>query len=169
MPKACWPERDLHGRDTVFALLPCNDRRVLPPGMLEQVECTLAKLEKGGWSPLLFETYRSDRRQQYLYSYGRTRPGSRVTNAKSALTGVHHYRLAVDIIDRKKGWNNPRFFTWLAIHAESCGLVAGAAWKRFPDQPHVQFGAWAGAPPLWARAIVRDSIGVIWLRVGATR
>ncbi len=169
LPKACWPAEQLHGRDTVFAYLPCNSLNVLPPGMRVAVECTLDKLRAGGWDPLLFETYRSDKRQQFLYSYGRWRPGSIVTNAKDAATTVHHYRLAVDIIHRTRLWDHPKFFYWLGQHAESCGLVAGAFWKKFPDRPHVQFGAWEGAPPKWARAMVRDSIGVIWVRVGAAR
>ena len=169
MPKACWPEQELHGRDTVYALLPCNNPNVYPPGMRRGFDCTMAKMHAGGWDAIAFETYRSDRRQQYLYSYGRTRPGPKVTNAASALTGVHYYRYAADIISRKRGWNHPRFFHWLMIHAESCGMVAGKAWKKFSDAPHIQFGAWPGSPPQWARAIARDSIGVVWLRTGAAR
>ncbi len=169
LPKACWPAHQLKGRDTVYSLLPCSSLNVLPPGMRSAVDCTMDRLRAGGWDPVVFETYRSDRRQQFLYSYGRTRPGAKVTNAKDAATTVHHYGLAVDIIHRKKLWNHPRFFYWVGQHAEACGMVAGAFWKRFPDQPHIQFGAWAGAPPTWARAMVRDSIGVVWLRVGAAR
>lgn len=168
-PTSCTPRSALTGRDTLLALLPCNSLSVLPPGMRAQVECTLGRLKAGGWDPMVFETYRSDERQKYLYSYGRTRPGSKVTNAKDAITTVHHYRLAVDIIHRTKGWDHPKFFHWLGIHAESCGLVSGAFWRKFPDRPHAQFGAWDGAPPAWARALVKDSVGIVWMRVGATR
>ncbi len=169
IPKACWPASDLMGRDTVYAYLPCNSLNVLPPGMRRGVDCTLGRLKKGGWDAVVFETYRSDKRQQFLYSYGRTRPGRIVTNARDATTGPHFYRFAVDIIHRTKGWDHPRFFYWVGQHAEACGLVAGAFWKRFPDAPHIQFGAWPGAPPQWARALARDSIGAVWLRVGAAR
>lgn len=168
-PTPCTPRSALTGRDTLLALLPCNSLAVLPPGMRAQVDCTMDKLKAGGWDAIVYETYRSDERQRFLYSYGRTRPGPKVTNAKDASTTVHHYRLAVDIIHRTRGWDHPRFFKWVGIHAESCGLVAGAFWKRFPDQPHAQFGAWDGAPPAWARALVKDSVGIVWLRVGATR
>lgn len=169
LPKACWPASALHGRDTVYAMLPCNSLDVLPLGFRVAVECTMDRLKKGGWDPIVFETVRSDRRQQFLYSYGRTRPGPKVTNAANASTGVHAYYLAVDIIHRTRHWNHPRFFYWVGQHAEACGLVAGAFWKKFPDFPHVQFGAWAGAPPQWARALIaQDSVAVVWKRVGAT-
>lgn len=168
LPKPCWPQKLLTGRDTVHAMLPCNSLDVLPLHMRAGVQCTLDRLRAGGWDPMLYETYRSDRRQQFLYSYGRTRPGPKVTNAASAATGVHNYYLAVDIIHRTKHWNHPRFFKWVMIHGEACGLVAGGAWKRFPDAPHLQFGAWPGSPPMWARALnARDSVETVWQRVGA--
>lgn len=168
LPKQCWPDRMLVGKDTLYGLIPCNSIDVLPPKMRAAIVCTLDRMRLGGWDATIFEVWRSDRRQQFLYSYGRTRPGPRVTNAKDAYTSVHYYFLAVDIISRKKGWDHPRFFYWLGQHAESCGLVAGVFWKSFPDGPHVQWGQWMGAPPQWARQLVKlDSIGIIHQRVGA--
>lgn len=173
LPKACWPEHLLVGRDTAFAAIPCNSLDVLPVGMRRQVDCTLDKMRAGGWSVRVFETYRSDRRQRYLYSYGRTRPGAKVTNVATAQTGFHYWTLAVDVIDAKKLWNaNPRFWHWLGQHAESCGLVAGAFWRRFPDRPHIQYAAWESASqrPAWVKRLQaegkRDSL---LLRLGATR
>lgn len=170
LPKGCWPEHLLEGRDTAWAFTPCNALEVLPIGMRVQVECTLDRLRKGGWDPLVFETYRSDRRQQFLYSYGRTRPGKRVTNVATARTGFHHWGWAVDIIHRTRHWNHPRFFHWVGQHAEACGLVAGAFWKSFPDFPHVQFAAIESMSraPTWAKRLMaenkRDSL---WLIAGA--
>ncbi len=171
LPKPCWPEEALHGRDTAFASFPCNSLDVLPVGVRRQVDCTLDKMRAGGWSPRVFETYRSDRRQRYLYSYGRTRPGAKVTNVATAQTGFHYWTLGADVIDAKKLWNaNPKFWYWLGQHAESCGLVAGAFWKSFPDRPHVQFAAWESASkrPAWVRRLQaegkRDSL---LLRLGA--
>lgn len=172
LPKPCWPVSQLHGRDTAFAYLPCNSLDVLPVGMRVQVECTLQKLRDGGWDPLVFETYRSDERQRFLYSYGRTRPGHIVTNVPIAATGFHHWGWAVDIIHRTRKWDHPRFFQWVARHAESCGLVAGGHWARLKDWPHVQ---WAtiesmSKAPAWAKRLMaenkRDSL---WLLAGATR
>jgi hypothetical protein len=80
---------------------------------------------------------------------------------------------AADVIDAKKLWNaNPQFWYWLGQHAESCGLVAGAFWKRLPDQPHIQFAAWESASqrPAWVKRLQaegkRDSL---LHRLGATR
>lgn len=154
LAKPCWPEEKLVGRDTAYASFPCNDLRVLPVGVRAQVECVLAKMQAGGWNPRVYETYRSDRRQRYLYSFGRTRPGARVTNVATAQTGFHYWTLGADIIDAAKLWDAPeRFWYWLGQHAESCGMVAGAFWKSFPDRPHVQFAAWESASkrPQWVR------------------
>lgn len=172
LPKACWPEALLVGRDTNYAALPCASLDVLPIGMRVQVECTLERLRRGGWSPRVFETVRSDRRQRYLYSYGRTRPGKKVTNVATAATGFHHWGLAVDVIDAKKQWSNPRFFQWLAQHAEACGLVAGAFWKSFPDAPHIQFAAIESMSraPAWVRRYQREGQrDSLWARLGAGR
>lgn len=156
LAKPCWPEEALHGRDTAYAAMPCASLDVLPVGVRVQVDCTLEKMRAGGWSPRVYETYRSDRRQRYLYSYGRTRPGAKVTNVATAQTGFHYWTLGADIIDAKRLWNaSPQFWYWLGQHAESCGLVAGAFWKSFPDRPHVQFAAWESAAkrPVWVREL----------------
>lgn len=163
LPKSCLDARYLKGRDTAYAYLPCNSLDVLEPQFRQGVECTLARAKKGGWQPKVFETYRSNARQRTLYGYGRTRPGNKVTNASSAITTVHHYGLAVDIIHATKGWDHPRFFYWLGQHAEACGLVSGAFWKRMPDAPHLQVGSWQGSPPAWARQLLmKDSLSIVW-------
>lgn len=163
LPKACWPASMLRGRDTVYYYLPCNSLDVLEPHFRAQVQCTITRLKRGGWQPSIYETLRSDARQRALYAQGRTRPGPRVTNAASAVTTVHYYGMAVDMVHATKGWEHPRYFYWQGQHAEACGLVSGAFWKKFPDAPHVQTGKWQGAPPLWARGLVtNDSLPAVW-------
>jgi peptidoglycan LD-endopeptidase CwlK len=170
--KPCWPEDSLKGRDTAYAAFPCNDKRVYPIGVLKQVECVEKRLKDGGWTYKIYETYRSDRRQRWLYAQGRTRPGPRVTNVATAQTGNHYWGLGIDIIHGTRLWSHERFFYWLGQHYEACGMVAGAFWKRFPDAPHGQFAAWESASrrPDWARRYMaaghRDSL---WLRLGVTR
>jgi hypothetical protein len=172
LPKQCWPEERLVGRDTAFAAIPCSSIEVLPVGVRRQVACVTDRLDRGGWEWRIYETYRSDRRQRYLYSYGRTRPGKKVTNVQTATKGFHHWGLGLDIIHRTKLWNHPRFFYWLGQHYEACGMVAGAFWKRFPDAPHGQFAAIESMSraPAWAQDYMarreRDSL---LLRLGATR
>lgn len=166
LPKECWPDVLLKGRDTVFAYVPCRSLDVLAPRFRAVVQCTLDRSKKGGWDPLLYESLRSDKRQQALYAYGRTRAGDKVTNAQFVYLTVHGYGLAVDIIHRTRHWNHPKFFYWLAQHAEACGAVAGGFWIRFPDWPHIQYGGWAGAPPQWARTTLKtQGKEAVWIRL----
>lgn len=172
LPKACRPET-LTGADTAYRYAVCRSLDVLPVGMRVRLACVDSLMVHGGWAkPLVAETYRSAYRQQYLYQQGRTRPGARVTNVRDARTGFHYWGWAVDLIHPTRYWDHPRYFVWLARHAESCGLVAGGHWQRFQDWPHVQ---WAtiesmSQAPAWAQRLMaegkRDSL---WLLAGATR
>lgn len=165
LSKACWPTSMLKGRDTAYLYVPCRDLSVLEPEFRKGLECMLARQRKGGWTPLVQETRRSDALQQRYYAQGRTRPGSKVTNAKDVYKTVHGYGMAADVISAKKGWTDPKFFHWQAIHAEACGLTAGAYWRQ-RDYPHAQTGRWAGVPPQWAQELLRqDSLEVIWQRL----
>lgn len=166
LPKACWPSSMLTGKDTAWLYVPCRSLDVLAPGFRQPLECMLARQRKGGWRPLVQETMRSDALQRRYYAKGRTAPGPRVTNAKDVRATVHGYGMAADVISAVDGWSNPRFFYWQGQHAEACGLVAGAFWTRFPDAPHVQAAAWAGAPPMWARALQADSLLAVQRRAG---
>lgn len=171
LPKPCWPEHSLTGRDTLWHYVPCRSLDVYPPGMRIQVECVLDRVRKGGWGePLIAETWRSPPLQWYHWEKGRTRPGQIVTNVSDARTGFHYWGLAIDIVHGKRGWAYPRFFEWLARYYEACGLVAGGYWKKLKDWPHGQFAAWESMSraPVWARRLMaegkRDSL---WKMAGA--
>lgn len=168
LPKACWPASLLTGKDTAWLYVPCRSLEVLAPGFRIGLECTLDRMRRGKWQPLVQETLRSDALQRRYYAKGRTAPGPRVTNARDVIATVHGYGLGADVISAVHGWKSPRFFYWLGQHGETCGLVAGAFWKKFPDGPHVQTGAWDGAPPPWARALHGDSTLTIWRRLGVS-
>lgn len=172
LAKPCWPEEALHGRDTAYAAFPCNDLRALPVGMRVQAECVIDRLKAGGWDPKVYETWRSQRRVAYLYSFGRTRPGRIVTKASNPLNAPHFWGYGVDIVHRTRLWNHPRFFYWVGQHAEACGLVAGAFWKSFPDPPHIQFAAFESAsraPATIARLMREGKRDSLWLVSGAAR
>ena len=149
LPKACWPESRLVGKDTQYFYAPCNDLRTLDPAFRRGVECTLARMrEHGKWeTAVVFEARRSDARQRALYAQGRTRPGVRVTNASSARTSPHGTGFAVDVIHSRTRWDNPKFFQSLEDHAFTCGLEAGNGWRRFPDPPHLQATTWRKPTP----------------------
>lgn len=151
LPKPCWPVSELTGKDSVYLYLPCRDTRMLDSATRAQVTCTLERMQShGGWPPYIYETYRSDARQWRLYGQGRPGiPGGRVgvivTRAKSARQSAHGTGYGVDIIHKRDGWSNARFYKSLALHAFECGLEAGASWPTFPDAPHVQSRAFTAA------------------------
>lgn len=169
LPKACWPESLLRGPDTAFFYVPCRSLDVLHPVVRTQLECMLDKQRKGGWKPLVQETRRSQPLQARYYAKGRTAPGPRVTNVKSVANGFHGFGMGADVISATKGWNDPKFFYWQAQHAETCGLMAGYFWKKFPDAPHVQYAGWGNSPPLWARRLLADSLAVVWQSIKVPR
>lgn len=165
-PDGCTPRAQLKGKDTVWSMVPCRRLDVLEPHFAGQLECLMDRMVRiGGWKrPLIAETYRSNELQQWYYKQGRTRPGLRITNAKDAVGTVHFYAMAADIVHNNQQWGAPaKFWNSLALHAEECGLVAGAYWKSFPDRPHVQTGKWPGAPPAWARVtVVTQGSFAVW-------
>lgn len=90
----------------------------------------------------LFEGYRSQERQNYLYSLGRTREGRKVTwTLKSNHTG----RMAGDVVwrDDKEEWRwdgSPALWAILGHCARANGLAWGGDWKSpKTDRPHIEW------------------------------
>ena len=83
----------------------------------------------------IFETYRPQERQDYLYEQGRTRSGVQVTWTKSS---YHTTRRAFDVIHRTLLWNAPESF-WkdIAEVGKMFGFNAGYYWTK-QDKPHFQ-------------------------------
>jgi peptidoglycan LD-endopeptidase CwlK len=78
--------------------------------------------------------------QDALYAQGRTEPGLVVTEAKGGYS-MHNFGLAVDVAPTDGfaiDWNG-KDAKWAEIlsKAPSCGLAEGAAWRTFPDEPHL--------------------------------
>lgn len=96
-----------------------------------------------GINPLVVETYRSQVRQNYLYSIGRTVLGTKVTWTQSS---IHTQRNAVDLIPQRKIdgkmvaiWNaNDRENKKIISIMTQYGFEAGANWSNSPDSPHFQ-------------------------------
>jgi hypothetical protein len=74
-----------------------------------KIELLLARLTNRGFDPVIFEAKRSEARQRYLYSIGRTRDKN-----KRPVTWTMHSRhlvgKAVDIISKKHGWSSAAFY-----------------------------------------------------------
>ena len=145
----------------------CNgDLALLAPGFRDAVEEALAKCNDparpgGPLDAIVFEAFRSNARQAYLYAQGRTRPGAVVTNASSSLTSWHGYGLAVDVVHRTGFWTpfgedakrNEQWFAEVAAVFKATRCNWGGDWTK-PDTPHMQWGRMPASPSAAARASI---------------
>ncbi len=121
----------------------------------------------------LFECFRTNARQEFLYGFGREyQDASRkvpVTAAYDASWSWHGSGLAVDIIHKTLKWDAPEGF-WIALAraAKAEGLIAGRDFKR-PDSPHIQWGnGMPLSPTAEDRAAQRQKKwGQSWVKYGA--
>jgi Putative peptidoglycan-binding domain-containing protein len=126
------------------------------------LELALADIKEQGVTPLIYETYRSQERQNYLYCQGRTveevtKKGISKAFAQKyctpnaskvtwTLNSVHKSRKAVDLIPMRKIngkwtaiWNANDAQTKIIISTmQKYGFEAGINWKNNPDSPHYQ-------------------------------
>lgn len=145
----------------------CASMDRLAPAFRRAIEAVLADVEQ----ERVFETLRTDERQQFLYGFGREYDDGRgpVTAAKTAMNGWHFYGLAVDIVqDDKDPWVAPAsFWQSLGLAYERHGCVWGGRWKRV-DLPHGQWGGCTVSPDGYIRELYnRDGIEAVWGEVGA--
>ena len=120
----------------------------------------------------LYETLRTDPRQQWLFGFGRRYSDGRgiVTNSEDADETWHGFGLAVDIVHARRYWLAPEeFWASLGSAARRHGLVWGGDWPSFPDRPHLQWGGRMRRSPSPRAARLRESGGLpaVWAEVGA--
>ena len=94
-------------------------------------------------------TLRTWKEQEELYAQGRTKPGSKVTNAKAG-DSIHNYALAFDMVliingkiaswDVKKDWDKDKQSDWMEVvtYVKSKGWKWGGDWVSFKDMPHFE-------------------------------
>jgi hypothetical protein len=113
-----------------------DDPALLEPVTRQLVQRIVTSAQQMGIEVMIYETYRSQQRQQELFNNGATR---------LRRVGVHHYGLACDIvrvIGDEPSWKGD--FTFLGQLAQSCGLIWGGDWgaphikHSFVDSVHVQ-------------------------------
>jgi hypothetical protein len=113
-----------------------SDPLLLEPVTRQLVQQIVAAAQQMGIEVMIFETYRSQARQQALFNNGAT---------KLRKVGVHHYGLACDIVRSVGGepsWKGD--FSFLGQLAHSSGLIWGGDWgdptirHTFVDSVHVQ-------------------------------
>jgi D-alanyl-D-alanine carboxypeptidase len=125
-----------------------SDLALLEPVTRQLVQNIVAAAEQMGIALMVYETYRSQARQQELFDNGAT---------KLRKVGVHHYGLACDIvrvIGGEPSWKGD--FSFLGQLAHSAGLIWGGDWgspqikHSFIDSVHVQRCTVARQPDLFA-------------------
>lgn len=113
------------------------DSALLEPNTRMRVQAIIEDARAEGIALMVYETYRSQARQQFLFH-------QKVTQLQTV--GVHHYGLACDIVKVVQGepsWKGD--FTFLERLAQKHGLIWGGNWgypdpfKGFQDLDHVQF------------------------------
>jgi len=114
----------------------CRDIAELTPSAQMACNLFMAECKRRGLNVLITETYRSQERQNYLYSLGRTREGSKVTWTKNSR---HTSRRAWDICKNVKGgeYSDSGFFKACGAVAAMFGITWGGEWKT-PDTPHFE-------------------------------
>ncbi len=115
----------------------CRDLAELLPAA--QTACRLLFQEcfKAGIKNIFItETYRSQERQKYLYSQGRTRPGQIVT---WTLTSNHKSRLAWDIaVGPPRSLYDVTTLNRVGSIARKLGITWGGDWVGSIDRPHFE-------------------------------
>ncbi len=113
-----------------------NDPFLLEPATRKLVESIISAAQQMGIAIMIYETYRSQDRQQELFNQGATRLRA---------VGVHHYGLACDlvrVVGGEPSWKGD--FSFLGQLAQSSGLIWGGDWgapdikHSFVDSVHVQ-------------------------------
>jgi hypothetical protein len=140
---------DVIQKDTRFqSAARVADLALLEPTTRRLVQQIVDGAQKMGISLMVYETYRSQARQQELFQNGAT---------KLAKVGVHHYGLACDIVRDVAGepsWKGD--FAFLGELAHASGLIWGGDWGNpnikhsFVDAVHVQRCTIARQPALFA-------------------
>lgn len=122
----------------------CKDLIELNSEFLAVLNVAIEIAREEGLDPVVIETYRSQTRQDYLYSIGRTR-GKKGEIRTKTRNSKHSTRLAADVVPRRNGkidWNwKDGFDQWGEI-AKKHGLFWGGDFRSFYDGPHVQ-ASWA--------------------------
>lgn len=120
-----------------------NSRKIedLHPAVATLCNELVEACREQGIDIIVTSTYRDHESQNALYAQGRTKPGSKVTNAKGGQS-FHNWRVAFDVVPVVAGkaiWNDAMLWGRIGKIGQGLGLEWGGAWKSFKDLPHFQY------------------------------
>lgn len=113
----------------------CRDISELTPTAQTACRLFLDRCKEAGYDIFITETYRSQERQDYLYTLGRVRPGNIVTWTHRSR---HTSRRAWDIACRGGELYNKAVLAGCGKIAAELGITWGGTWKSSPDTPHFE-------------------------------
>lgn len=123
-----------------------RDVKQLHPRLQEKIKLLKAKCSEAGLKIGISECLRTVEEQNDLYAQGRTKPGSKVTNAKgTTYSSMHQWGVAFDFYrnDGKGAYNTSgKFFEKVGKIGKELGLEWGGDWKSFVDRCHFQLPDW---------------------------
>jgi hypothetical protein len=129
------------------------DSALLEPITGQLVQSIIAAAQQMGIALMVYETYRSQARQQELFDNGAT---------KLRKVGVHHYGLACDIVRVVGGepsWKGD--FSFLGQLAHSAGLIGEATGARRKSNTVLSTACTSSAAPLPVRLISSPAVGIL--------
>lgn len=163
----------------------CSDVGQLAPGFQWRLGLVLkdanARLAKAG-APYrfdVFETVRTNERQEWLFGSGRTYRGSWLTNASTAEYGWHFFGLGADCVPRPVladgslgdfTWDVPQS-VWQTLHdaANANGCTTGLNWTSI-DADHVQPSGIRISPSALSRSLYASGgLQAVWAATGMTK
>lgn len=115
------------------------------PELAKRVASLFEQCEAQGIELRVTQGLRTWPQQAALYAQGRTAPGEIVTNAEPGYS-AHNFGYAVDVAPSENAPMAPFVPDWSSMDARwqqvltigtMCGLGEGAAWRTFPDRPHL--------------------------------
>jgi len=119
-----------------------NDIGKLKPEFRKRLKEILIKMVERGFDPMVFETIRTKRRQEYLFSIGR-RGIKGEFKVTWTMNSAHISGYAADIISNKEGWSNKTFFKVLyeVARKEGCfTLQRDRCHVQMDPQKEIDFG-----------------------------
>ncbi|PHV71923.1 hypothetical protein CS063_00125 [Sporanaerobium hydrogeniformans] len=113
----------------------CRDIKQLNPIAQKACNLFLEECKKQGVQIFITETYRSQKRQNWLYEQGRSRPGQVVTWTKKS---NHTGRMAWDIAcSPPQALYDSKVLSKAGTIAKQLGITWGGLWST-PDAPHFE-------------------------------
>lgn len=125
----------------IYIMINSRDIKELHPRVQTRCQAFLDTCKEDGIDILITSTYRDGESQNALFAQGRSKPGARVTNARSGQS-YHNWRCAFDFVPIKNGkaiWNDPALFERCGAIAEEVGLEWAGHWVGFKEMAHCQW------------------------------